>query len=68
MAISQGMGNPKGSGIGRGVFSAPKNMAKVPKKGSELRLNSPLQGSDAMKVRDMASRRMREESSRGMPA
>lgn len=68
MAAGKGYGSPMGNGKGRGVFSEKKNMAPVPKKGSELNMSSPLQREDAAKVKKMAAMQMKEENLRGKPS
>ena len=68
MGISKGFGSERGSGMGRGTFSVPKNPAPVPKKGSSLHMSSPLQREDAQKVDSMAKTQMTREDSRGRPS
>ena len=68
MAASKGYGPERGPGRGRGTFSVSKNPAPVPKKGSQLNMNSALQMEDAAKVREMGKKQMVREDSRGRPS
>lgn len=68
MASSKGYGNPQGPGMGRGTFSVKSNPAPVPRKGSNLKMSSPLQREDAAKVNMMAKKQMAAEDSRGRPS
>jgi hypothetical protein len=50
---------------GRGMYSEPKNMAPVPKKGSAMMESSPVQNADASKVRMMEREAGMMDSERG---
>lgn len=68
MASSKGYGTERGPGMGRGTFSVKSNPAPVPKKGSQLNIQSPLQREDAGKVNKMAKTQAAREDSRGRPS
>ena len=63
--MSKGYGDPKGPGMGRGVYSMRENPAPMPKKGSSLNMKSPVQGKDAEMVSKMAKMQMKDENLRG---
>jgi len=65
MSSEKGYGPSVSPGRGRGMYSAPKNLAPVPKYGSGSNMKSNLQGPDAMRVHEMEKKQMRVEDGRG---